>query len=373
MTSQKRRRRDRPGDQARVLITGGAGFIGTNLADHLLKRGHKVRILDNLSRKGVEQNLTWLCAQHERNPPDIRIADIRDVRAVAAAVEGIAQVYHLAAQVAVTTSIEHPEADFDTNVRGTLNILEAMRHRRVPPSLVYTSTNKVYGNLEDLALRRKGTRYEPSDPAVRTWGVDERHNLNFGSPYGCSKGAADQYVLDYAHTYGLQTVVFRMSCIYGPHQFGTEDQGWVAHFLIRSVEAVPITIYGDGLQVRDVLFIDDLLQALTLAQTRIGSLGGRAFNIGGGPAHTLSLVELLQIIETLSGQAPEVTYADWRASDQRYFVADARAFGSLTGWSPQVDVRTGVRWLYRWLTEQRFPVSAAVALNMPSVAERNVP
>ena len=362
MTSRNRRMNRRAGE-AHVLITGGAGFIGTNLADHLLQRGHRVRILDNLSRKGVERNLEWLCRQHDRRSLEIRVEDVRDARAVAGAVAETDQVYHLAAQVAVTTSIEDPEQDFDVNVRGTLNLLEAIRHRPQPPSLVYTSTNKVYGNLEDLALQRNGTRYEPADAAAFQWGVDELRNLHFGSPYGCSKGAADQYVLDYARTFGLRTVVFRMSCIYGPHQFGTEDQGWVAHFLIRSCEGVPITIYGDGLQVRDVLYIDDLLQALTQAQKQMGRLRGNAFNIGGGPGRTLSLVELLQFIETLSGQAPEVAYADWRASDQRYFVADVRRFNALTGWSPQVEVADGIARLYRWLVAQRsFPLPAAVSV-----------
>jgi CDP-paratose 2-epimerase len=374
MTSIKQLKKGRTPAQASVLITGGAGFIGTNLADHLLQSGHRVRILDNLARNGVERNLDWLCAQHDRDSVDIRIEDVRDARAVSAALEGIDHVYHLAAQVAVTTSIEAPEEDFGVNVRGTLNLLESIRHRPQPPSLVFTSTNKVYGHLEDVALHRNGTRYEPVDPSLLRWGIDELRPLHFGSPYGCSKGAADQYVLDYARTYGLKTVVFRMSCIYGPHQLGTEDQGWVAHFLIRSRDGVSITIYGDGLQVRDVLFVDDLTRALILGQKLIDRLSGCAFNIGGGAERTLSLLELLQLIEMLHGQASAVRFAPWRASDQRYFVADVRRFREFTGWSPQIDVPAGVERLYRWLVDQQsIPVPAAIPLPATPTAERNTP
>jgi CDP-paratose 2-epimerase len=370
----KMKPRGRSPERTRILITGGAGFIGTNLAAQLLDRGYRVRILDNLSRNGVDRNLDWLCAHHDRKRVDIRIDDVRDARAVSGALEGVDQVYHLAAQVAVTTSIEAPREDFEINVRGTLNLLESIRQRPQPPSLVYTSTNKVYGNLEDVTLRRNGTRYEPTDPSLLRWGIDELRTLHFRSPYGCSKGAADQYVLDYAHTYGLKTVVFRMSCIYGPHQLGTEDQGWVAHFLIRSRDGVPITIYGDGLQVRDVLFVDDLTHALMLGQKQIERLSGRAFNIGGGAGNTLSLLELLQMIERMHGEAPAVAFDYWRTGDQRYFVADVRRFKASTGWSPQTDVSTGVERLYHWLRDRRsIRLPATLPLHTPSAAERNTP
>jgi len=332
-----------------VLITGGAGFIGTNLAHRLLTEDRKVRILDNLSRPGVEKNLDWLVRRHPPKMLDIRIEDIRDAQAVEKALYGVHEVFHLAAQVAVTTSIAHPMEDFDINVRGTLMLLEALRMQAQPPALVYTSTNKVYGNLENIPLRRNGTRYEPQKIRARLHGIDEMQSLQFWSPYGCSKGTADQYILDYARVYGLRAVVFRMSCIYGPHQLGTEDQGWVAHFLMRGCAGMPITIFGDGLQVRDVLYVDDLVEALLAAQKKAAKLSGRAFNIGGGPGNALSLVELLQMMAELEGKPPVVNYADWRHGDQRYFVSDTRLFSKLGGWTPKVDVRTGVQLLYKWL------------------------
>jgi CDP-paratose 2-epimerase len=337
-----------------VLITGGAGFIGTNLAQRLLADGRKVRIYDNLSRAGVMKNLDWLCNRFNTELLDIRVEDVRDPRALEIALNGVEQVFHLAAQVAVTTSIGQPLEDFEVNVRGTLNLLEAMRRMPQPPDLVFTSTNKVYGNLLDFPLRRNGTRYEPANGRSRQWGISESQSMQFSSPYGCSKGAADQYVLDYAHTYKLPAVVMRMSCIYGPHQMGTEDQGWVAHFLIRSQHGSPITVFGDGLQVRDVLYVDDLVNAMMSARHHISRLSGRPFNIGGGPGNTLSLMELLQMIEDLQGKLPEIHYADWRQGDQRYFVADYRSYKRATGWSPQVDVHTGIRKLHQWL-EQNGP------------------
>jgi CDP-paratose 2-epimerase len=339
-----------------VLITGGAGFIGTNLAHRLLSEHRRVRIVDNLSRPGVDRNLEWLVGQHEPGLLEIRIADIRDPDAVEKALHDVGQVFHLAAQVAVTTSIERPLEDFDINVRGTLHLLEAMRRRPQPPALIFTSTNKVYGNLEHISLRHNGTRYEPGSARILKHGVDEMQPLQFWSPYGCSKGAADQYILDYARVYGLSAVVFRMSCIYGPHQFGTEDQGWVAHFLIRGGTGSTITVFGDGMQVRDVLYVDDLVDALLSAGHHASELSGRAFNIGGGPQNTLSLVELLKLIEELEGKPPAVHHVEWRSGDQRYFVADTRLFNRLTGWSPRTDVHRGVTMLHRWFQENHTSV-----------------
>lgn len=351
-----------------VLITGGAGFVGTNLADRLLADGQPVVVYDNLSRPGVEENLAWLRGRHG-DLLEARLADVRDRYALREAVERAAMVYHLAAQVAVTTSLESPTDDMETNVGGTLNLLEELRALDRPPGLVFTSTNKVYGQLEDLALARNGTRYEPLDSVLGGQGVSEERPLVFRSPYGCSKGAADQYVLDYAHTFGLPTVVFRMSCIYGPHQWGTEDQGWIAHFILRALAGEPITIYGDGMQVRDALYVDDLVEALLLARERLvarrgAARGGGAFNIGGGPRNTLSLLELLAQIEALSGRRPGVRFVDWRAGDQRYYVSDIRAYRRATGWRPRVGVRDGVERLYRWLVENRGGVATpeAVAL-----------
>src|SRR4051812_28363710 len=337
-----------------VLITGGAGFVATNVADRLLREGARVRVFDNLSRAGVEHNVRWLREQHGERV-DLQIGDVRDAEAVAAAVAGVQKVFHFAAQVAVTTSLTDPFLDFDVNARGTLNLLEAIRACDERPSLLFTSTNKVYGHLDDVSLRQHGLRYEPEAESIARRGISESRPLNFHSPYGCSKGAACQYVLDYARTFNLPAVVFRMSCIYGLHQFGTEDQGWVAHFLIRALEDEPVTIYGDGRQVRDILFVEDLVEAFLLAHQHMDRLSGNAFNMGGGPANTVSLLELLRLMAQLHGQEPAVKYDDWRAADQQYYVSDTRKFSSATGWHPKVSVAEGISRLYEWLQESRFP------------------
>lgn len=335
-----------------VLITGGAGFVGANLAHRLLRAGRSVLVLDNLSRPGVERNLQWLRDTHGTRL-QVDIADVRDTAAVARAAQRASMVFHFAAQVAVTTSLVDPIEDFEVNARGTLNVLEALRALAEPPPVVFTSTNKVYGNLEDVALSLRGQRYTPLDDAVRAHGVSEARPLRFHSPYGCSKGSADQYVIDYAHSFGLRTVVFRMSCIYGPHQFGTEDQGWVAHFLIRALDGQPIVLYGDGMQVRDVLFVDDLMDAFLLTEQRVDTLAGQAFNIGGGPANTTSLLELVDMIGDLHGERPDLRFDAWRTGDQRYYVSDTRAFGAATGWWPKHGVAEGVEQLYQWLVSSR--------------------
>lgn len=342
-----RSRRERP-----VLITGGCGFVGCNLAHRLLASGHPVLLLDNLSRPGVERNLRWLRNTHG-SLVQVQIADIRDRSAVARAARDARQVFHLAAQVAVTTSLTDPVDDFEVNVGGTLNLLEALRVQPSPPPLVFTSTNKVYGSGDDLALTPSGRRYELADTSLRTLGVSEQRPLEFHSPYGCSKGAADQYVLDYARSFGMPTVVFRMSCIYGPHQFGTEDQGWVAHFLIRALERRPIVLYGDGKQVRDVLYVDDLVDAFLLAQQNMDTIAGQAFNIGGGASNTTTLIELIDMIADLSGERPVVRMDAWRTGDQRYYVSDTRRFQQATGWAPRRDVSSGVESLYQWLHTTR--------------------
>lgn len=338
-----------------TLITGGAGFIGCNLANRLLGSGRKVRIFDNLSRPGVEQNLQWLRDQHGERLQVVN-ADIRDEKAVTQAVAGTTQVFHFAAQVAVTTSLDLPRDDFLVNAQGTLNVLEAVRARPVPPFMLLTSTNKVYGDLADLELQAVGQHYQPTDLSVRARGVSEARPLDFHSPYGCSKGSADQYVLDYARSYGLQTMVFRMSCIYGPRQFGTEDQGWVAHFILRALRGEPITIYGDGKQVRDILFIDDLVHAFQLAEQNGHKLAGRAFNIGGGPSNAISLLDLLDRIEALQGRQPATSSDGWRTGDQRYYVSDTRAFEQATGWRAKVRAPEGIARLHEWLQAHRKPV-----------------
>jgi CDP-paratose 2-epimerase len=335
-----------------VLITGGAGFVATNLADRLLRQGRPVMLFDNLSRAGVEQNVRWLRARHG-SLVSVRIGDVRDAVAVRRAVRAACTIYHFAAQVAVTTSLVDPGLDFEVNARGALNLLEAIRTSDHRPPLLFTSTNKVYGELRDVPLRERGRRYEPIDARLGGTGIGEERPLDFHSPYGCSKGAAEQYVLDYARTFDLETVVFRMSCIYGPHQFGTEDQGWVAHFLIQALADLPLTIYGDGRQVRDVLYVEDLVEALLLAQARIAAIAGRAFNIGGGPGNTTSLLELIGLIEELIGESPRVTFEPWRAADQRYYVSDCGRFQAATGWRPRVALREGVARLRDWLLESR--------------------
>jgi CDP-paratose 2-epimerase len=333
-----------------VLVAGGAGFVGANLAHRLMSSGTRVRVLDNLSRPGVEKNLASLATSHGALLEPV-LGDVRDAALVARAVKGASAVFHCAAQVAVTTSLVDPVQDFEVNARGTLNLLEAVRREDPPPFVLFTSTNKVYGALEDVALVDVGPRYVPVEPALRR-GISERRGLAFHSPYGCSKGAAEQYVLDWAHTYGVPTAVFRMSCIYGPRQFGTEDQGWVAHFLIQAMRGRPITLYGDGKQVRDVLFVEDLLDAFLLAHERAREVAGRAFNLGGGPGNTVSLVELLDLIAELRGARPRVSYEDWRVADQRWYVTDPSAFEALTGWMPRTGVRDGVRRLHSWLEDQ---------------------
>jgi CDP-paratose 2-epimerase len=345
-----------------TLITGGAGFIGSNLAHRLLGLGRRVRVLDNLSRPGVEQNLEWLRQQHGALLEYVR-ADVRDAAAVTQAMAGVSQVFHFAAQVAVTTSLDNPREDFAVNAQGTLNVLEAARARPVPPAVFMTSTNKVYGGLEDLQLSVQGQRYLPVDAAVAGRGIGEDRPLDFHSPYGCSKGAADQYVIDYSRSYGLRTLVFRMSCIYGPRQFGTEDQGWVAHFILRALRGERITLYGDGMQVRDILFVDDLVDAFLLAEQNAARLKGRAFNMGGGPANAISLQDLLDRIAQLHGERPAVSFDDWRTGDQRYYVSDTQAFQRATGWQARVAAEDGIGRLYQWLLARhdKRPAAAAAA------------
>lgn len=338
---------ERQAGQRPVLITGGAGFIGTNLADRLASGGRRVLLYDNLSRPGVAKNVAWLVARHG-DLIEVQVADVLDREALGRAVARAGPIFHFAAQVAVTTSIDDPVHDFEVNARGTLNLLEAARARGGRAPIVYTSTNKVYGGLDDLALVRNGRRYLP-EGSSESLGIAEDRPLELHSPYGCSKGAAEQYMLDYARTYGLRTIVFRMSCIYGPHQFGTEDQGWVAHFLIRALAGQPITLYGDGLQVRDTLYIDDLVDAFLLAAEHAEELAGQVFNIGGGVEQTVSLLELVELIGSLQGTPPRLEFRDWRLGDQRYYVSDTRRFEAATGWSRRVGVGEGVRRLHEWL------------------------
>jgi CDP-paratose 2-epimerase len=350
-----------------ILVTGGAGFIGSNLADRFAREGHDVLVYDALARPGVDANLAWL---RKRHPDKISavIGDVRDETAAADAAADAQAVFHMAAQVAVTTSLADPREDFDINVRGTLNLLDALRKRHDPAPLVFASTNKVYGDLADVELDKTNDAYVPRDPGIRATGIGESRPLDFHTPYGCSKGAADQYVLDYARSFGVPTCVLRMSCIYGQRQMGTEDQGWVAHFLIRALKGEPISIYGDGCQVRDVLDIGDAVEAYASAWRRIDAVQGRAFNLGGGPANAISLKQLLTHIESIVGRPVEAAFSDWRAGDQRYYVSDTRLATRELGLRPPTPWRKGVATLARWLQEER-GLSPSEPAQTPRTAE----
>ena len=336
-----------------VLVTGGAGFIGSNLADRLAGQGREVLIYDALSRPGVERNLDWLRQRHGSRIAHVA-GDVRDEDELARAVAGASAVFHFAAQVAVTTSLLDPREDFDINVRGTINLLDAvrLRVRGDPVPVIFASTNKVYGDLADIPLSALNDRHEPQSFAARQ-GIDESRALDFHTPYGCSKGAADQYVLDYARSFGIPTAVFRMSCIYGQRQMGTEDQGWVAHFLIRALEGWPITVYGDGRQVRDVLEVGDAVNAYVAALESIHRISGRAFNLGGGPGNAISLRDLVGEIRAITGRDVELSFEHWRQGDQRWFVADTSAVRTELDLPAPLGWREGIARLADWLSAER--------------------
>ncbi len=324
--------------QARsVLIFGGAGFIGSNLARHLLERTDAaVHIFDNLSRAGVHRNLEWL-RKVSAGTGRLRVTfgDVRDVRLVEKAVERAGEIYHFAAQVAVTTSIVDPRLDFEVNLGGTFNILDAARRSSHSPFILFTSTNKVYGDLGLGPPLASQSRYSYPEHC----GVSESQPLNFHSPYGCSKGAADQYVRDFGHMYGLPTVVFRMSCVAGPRQFGTEDQGWVAHFLYSALQHKPVVIYGDGRQVRDVLCVHDVVRAFEAVRRNVGITAGQIYNVGGGPGNAVSLLELIDRIEKKIGYRLEYTLESSRPGDQLVYLTDYSKIYRHTGWKPEIDLQ----------------------------------
>jgi len=333
------------------LITGGAGFIGSNYVQRLLTRGEQVTILDNLSRAGAPRNLRWLRDTHGPDAFALIEADVRDADAIRSAAAGADVIVHLAAQVAVTTSVTDPRTDFEINALGSFNVLEAARLSGRKPIVLYASTNKVFGGMDDVRVVERDTRWEYED---LPHGCAEHQPLDFHSPYGCSKGAGDQYVRDYARIYGLPTVVFRQSCIYGPRQFGVEDQGWVAWMVIAAVTGRPLTIYGDGKQVRDLLFVEDLLDAYDLAVEKIGLARGQVYNLGGGPANTLSIwTEFGPLLGGLLGQPIPVSRGDWRPGDQKVFVADVRKAERELGWKPMIGVQDGVRRLFKWVSANR--------------------
>lgn len=331
----------------RILITGGAGFIGCNAAHRFLQRCDEVIVFDNLSRKGSRCNLDGLLKTGRVSAVE---GDVRDSEAVRRLVsEALPDaVLHLAGQVAVTTSVTDPRTDFEVNALGTLNVLEAVRTARPEAVVVYASTNKVYGELGDRRVVERGRRYVFDGELA---GVDELTPLDFYSPYGCSKGAADQYVRDYARIYGLRTVVLRLSCVYGPRQFGVEDQGWVAWFIIAATLGARLTVYGDGKQVRDVLFVDDLVQLFERLIERPDAISGQVFNVGGGPDFQLSLLELIGMLEGLRGESLPYDLAAWRPGDQKVYVSDIGKIGRIVGWAPKVSPADGVRHVYEWVRD----------------------
>jgi CDP-paratose 2-epimerase len=331
----------------KVLITGGAGFIGCNWAARLIRGGHSVTIFDNLSRTGAQLNLDWLRSQGALT---FVHADIRDASALGEAAKGQDAIYHLAGQVAVTTSVAEPREDFEINALGTFNVLEAARASGDAQTVVYASTNKVYGGMETVRVSEGPSRYSYVD---LPFGVSESEPLDFHSPYGCSKGAGDQYVRDYSRIYGVPTVVFRQSCIYGPRQFGVEDQGWLAHFMIAVAKNVPITIYGDGKQVRDVLWVDDLLDAYEIALTQPAKVAGQIFNIGGGSDFTLSIwTDVASQLEALAGRKIDVRHGAWRSGDQKIYISDIRKANRLLGWAPTISPGDGLQRLWTWVSQQ---------------------
>lgn len=334
----------------RILVTGGAGFIGCNLTARLLRGGHAVTVYDNLSRPRTQHNLAWLEELAAGSPGSLSIvrADVRDAAAIAAAAADVEAIFHLAGQVAVTTSVQNPREDFEINALGTFNVLEAARRSPARPAVLYASTNKVYGGMEDLAIVEEPTRYRYRDQPE---GIAESRPLDFHSPYGCSKGAGDQYVRDYQRIYGLRTVVLRQSAIYGPRQFGVEDQGWAAHFVIATQTGKPITIYGDGKQVRDMLYIDDLIDLYELALANVDRVAGQIFNVGGGPDNALSIwAEFHPLMGRLAGRpVPTAAYGDWRPGDQPVCILDIRKAQRELGWRPRVSLEDGMGRLWAWV------------------------
>ncbi|MCW5876615.1 MAG: SDR family NAD(P)-dependent oxidoreductase [Anaerolineales bacterium] len=335
----------------KYLITGGAGFIGSNYASHLLAQGADLTIFDNLARAGAEKNLAWLRQTHGAGSFHLLVGDVRDAGALEDAVGDASVVVHLAGQVAVTSSVEDPRTDFDINALGTFNLLEAVRAAGHKPLVIYASTNKVYGEMSEHRLTEQRTRHRY---AKLPHGLPESQPLDFHSPYGCSKGAAEQYVRDYARIYGIPSVVFRQSCIYGPRQFGVEDQGWLAWFVIAAVLGRPITIFGDGKQVRDMLHVSDLIAAYDAAVARREQVAGRIFNMGGGPGHTLSIwAECGPLLEKLLGRKIPVEYGPVRPGDQAVYISDIRQAQKALGWAPKIGVENGAAELVDWVQAHR--------------------
>ena len=333
------------------LITGGAGFIGSNYVHKLIQRGESVTIFDNLSRAGAPRNVDWLQKEFGENGFRLIVGDVRNADQIAEAAKEANIIVHLAGQVAVTTSVTNPRDDFEANALGTFNALEAARLSGRDPIFIYSSTNKVYGGMDDVKLFEEATRWRYKDLKN---GCPETQPLDFHSPYGCSKGTGDQYVRDYARIYGLRSVVLRQSCIYGPRQFGVEDQGWLAWMTIAAVTGRQITIYGDGKQVRDVLHVYDLLNGYDAAIENIDRAKGQVYNMGGGTRNLLAIwAEFGPMLEKLLGKKIEVARGDWRPGDQRVFYADYTKAKNELGWEPKIDLEEGVEMLFNWVKENR--------------------
>ena len=335
----------------RLLITGGAGFIGINAARHFLKKGWQVTLFDNFSRKGTDLNIKHLRREHTSGWRVVRGDIVKNVGLLEREVAKADAVIHLAAQVAVTTSVEAPHDDLSINVIGTFNVLEAVRQSKRKPPLIYSSTNKVYGALPHYGVKEQSSRYHFKDKRAQKHGIDEKESLDFHTPYGCSKGAADQYVIDYGRIYGLKTVVFRQSCIYGEHQFGVEDQGWVAWFTIAALHNKNITVYGSGKQVRDVLYVGDLVELYEKALANMRKVGGRAYNIGGGPRNTVSLIECLEYLGQKIKKPIAYSRGKVRTGDQPIFVADTRRIQKDLGWAPTTSFTKGFSRMRGWMED----------------------
>lgn len=360
-TSQSAKSRVKPIVYKTILITGGAGFIGINLARHFLVKGSHVIIFDNLSRKGTETNIKLLKRDFNSKFTLIKADIVHDFNKLKSAVNKADAVIHLAAQVAVTTSVDNPRHDFEVNAIGSFNVVEAVRLSKHRPPLIYSSTNKVYGSLHHRPVKEHDDHYRFEHDEIHANGIAESEQLDFHSPYGCSKGIADQYVIDYSRVYGLRTVVFRQSCVYGPYQFGVEDQGWVAWFGIAALFEKPITIYGNGKQVRDILYINDLVRLYDLTLQNIDKVSGHAYNIGGGPANTLSLVKLLAMLERRLGRKVDTTHAPIRVGDQPVFVADIRKAKEHLGWAPKHGIDFGFDQMMNWIEDNAGLIEKALS------------
>ncbi|HET9906498.1 MAG TPA: GDP-mannose 4,6-dehydratase [Anaerolineales bacterium] len=333
------------------FVTGGAGFIGSNYVHRLVERGEQVTIFDNLSRGGAPRNIAWLQETFGNDAFKLIVGDLRDADLIQESAKDADVIVHLAGQVAVTTSVNNPRDDFEANALGTFNALEAARLSDRNPVFIYSSTNKVYGGMEDVEIIEDATRWLYKD---LEYGCSEAQPLDFHSPYGVSKGAGDQYTRDYSRIYGLRSVVFRQSCIYGPRQFGVEDQGWLAWMMIAAVTGKQITVYGDGKQVRDVLHVNDLLNAYDLAVEKIDDVKGEVYNVGGGTRNVMAIwAEFGPILERLIGRKIEVARDDWRPGDQRVFYADFRKAQRELGWEPKIDLEEGMELLFDWINHNR--------------------